>query len=67
MQGNCNMNKKYSLSAPSLFAKTPCGSAIVSMVEHKGTLFVATKERVYALTDKGTFTIVLFNHEGKEK
>ena len=45
-----------------VFAETPCGKHIVSMVEFEGKLIVATAERVYLLSKEGVFTPVLFDH-----
>ena len=50
-----------------LFATTPNGEDIVSMVVHKGILIVATASNVYQLSEDGVFTPIMFEVKDNEK
>lgn len=45
---------------PNLFATTPNGEDIVSMILHKDILIVATASNVYQLSEDGVFTVIMF-------
>ena len=53
------MLSKYKQGAK-LFATTPNGEDVVSMVVHKDMLFVATASNIYNLSEKGVFTVIEF-------
>ena len=49
-----------------LFATTPSGESIVSMVVHKDILIVATGSAVYQLSESGVFTVIKFEVKDDE-
>ena len=53
------MNRKNNTSMQ-LFAETPNGEDVVSMVVHKNKLIVATASNVYQLSEDGVFTVIKF-------
>jgi hypothetical protein len=52
-----NPEKKLPAHCPE--PKTVFGEAIVSMVEHKGKLYVATAKEIYRLNENGTLEPVM--------
>lgn len=58
---------KLDARPPKLFAKTPNGEDVVSMVVHKGILIVSTASNVYQLSEEGVFTVIMFEMESKKK